>query len=57
MQKSERAFCWATNNYADDPAGVVEQLSIRFKNSDIGSQFAATLETCMAQLRLRPQAD
>lgn len=58
MQSSDKAFCWATNNYADDAsAGAAEQLSVRFKNADIGGRFDAAVKQCLAQLRLRPQAD
>lgn len=57
MQSSDKAYCWATNNYAEEAAGVAEQLSVRFKNADIGGQFDAAVQKVQAQLRLRPQAD
>lgn len=55
MQSSDKAFCWATNNYADDAAGVAEQLSVRFKNAEIGGRFDEMVKQCQAKLRL--QAD
>lgn len=57
MQSSDKAFCWATNNFADDSAGVAEQLSVRFKNSDIAATFDAAVKKCMSQLKLEPEDD
>lgn len=57
MQSSDKAFCWATNNFADDPNGVAEQLSVRFKNSSIASAFDEAVKKCMSQLKLEPQDD
>lgn len=58
MQSSDKAFCWATNNYADDPAGVAEQLSVRFKNAEIAQRFGDAVKQCISQLKkLEPEDD
>lgn len=57
MKSSDKAFCWATNNYADDAAGVAEQLSVRFKNSEIAQRFEAAVKQCISQLKLEPEND
>lgn len=57
MKQSDRAFCWSTNNYADDPAGVLEQLSVRFKNSEIAQRFEEAVNKCISQLKLEPEED
>lgn len=57
MKSSDKAYCWATNNYADDSAGNAEQLSVRFKNSDIAQRFDAAIKKCLSQLKLEPEDD
>lgn len=53
MKSSDKAYCWATNNFADETNGDVEQLSARFKNADIARKFNETIQSCIEQLKSR----
>lgn len=54
MKQSDKAFCWVAQNYAEDQQnGVLESLSVRFKNADLANKFNQTMQNSIAQLRAR----
>lgn len=58
MKNSDKAFCWATQNFSDDSSsGDVENLSVRFKNADIAQQFDNAIKSVMEQLKTRTEIE
>lgn len=50
MNKSGKAYCWGAMNHAEQP-GQLEQLAVRFKNTDIATRFEEMVQSCVANLR------
>lgn len=50
LNKTGKSYCWATMNHAEPP-GHLEQLAVRFKNTDIASRFEQMVSSCVANLR------
>lgn len=50
LDKSGKAFCWATMNHAEQP-GVLEQLAVRFKNTDLATKCEEAVKNCISNLQ------
>lgn len=62
MNSSGNSFCWVTLNYSEEfPEGQVEQLAVRFKNTDIAARFQSevknSLDTLKSRSDLEPEED
>lgn len=58
MKNSDKAFCWATQNFSDDSgSGDVENLSVRFKNGDIAQHFDNAVKSALEQLKTRTEIE
>ncbi|KAK3932811.1 E3 SUMO-protein ligase RanBP2 [Frankliniella fusca] len=50
LKTSDKAWCWGGLNHAEDPAGALEELAIRFKNSELADEFRSKVEECQKLL-------
>ena len=57
MKQSDKAFVWATQNYADESGGAVESLSVRFKNASSAQNFELKYLDCVTRLRIDTEND
>lgn len=53
MKSSEKAFVWAAHNHGEDSNGELEQLSVRFKNTEIAAKFINVVNTCITKLKAK----
>lgn len=53
MKSSEKAFAWAAHNHGEDSNGDLEQLSMRFKNTEIAAKFINVVNTCVNKLKAK----
>ncbi len=53
MKSSEKAFAWAAHNHAEDSNGELEQLSVRFKNTEIATKFINAVNACVNKLKAK----
>lgn len=58
MKQSDKAFCWVGTNFAEDTTnGVVESLSVRFKNAQIAQSFDVAVKGAIEQLNARGELE
>lgn len=51
MNKTGKSFCWAAMNHAEQGDGQLEQLAVRFKNTDIATKFEESVKNCISNLQ------
>lgn len=58
MKQSDKAFCWVATNFAEDTEnGVLESLSVRFRNAPLAQRFHEIIQDCLAQLKARGELE
>lgn len=58
MKQSDKTFCWVATNFAEDTEnGVLETLSVRFKNAQLAAKFYEIVQDCLAQLKGRKKLE
>ncbi|KAJ1528545.1 hypothetical protein ONE63_006951 [Megalurothrips usitatus] len=50
LKTSDKAWCWGGINHAEDQAGALEELAVRFKNAEQAEEFRSKLEECQKLL-------
>lgn len=50
LKTSDKAWCWGGLNHAEDSSGALEELAIRFKNSELAEEFRSKVEECQKLL-------
>ncbi|KAJ6635177.1 E3 SUMO-protein ligase RanBP2 [Pseudolycoriella hygida] len=53
MKSSEKAFVWAAHNHGEECNGELEQLSVRFKNTEIAAKFINAVNSCISKLKAK----
>lgn len=58
MKQSDKAFCWVATNFAEDTEnGVLESLSVRFRNASLAQKFHEIVKDCLAQLKAKGELE
>lgn len=62
MKGNANSYCWATMNFPEEhKQGEVENLAVKFKNTDIAKRFEDEVNKCLEQLKsksdLEPEDD
>lgn len=51
LSSSDKAWVWAGMNYAEEGAGTLEQLAVKFKNAALAQQFKEAVDIAQVALR------